>query len=373
MRKNGVVLIVVGLIISLMIMIIIIKNSSYSSLNPSVMKTVSKKQNDWMKVKSKAQLVLLMNRYIKQIHDLERNLGKTGQPGYKIYTSIESQQLFEYYQSVASLLDYLNYGKTDSAKNQWEGYPFSKHANAPYRREQVIRVLTELNHHKVPKAFLKGLNIYILPYAIPGVSGLGGPGYILLSAQNIHETLIDNQISVTLYHEIGHHVNFTFMPKDNRQGDTLWAEFLKIRGGVWHGPGEVNTGDWGASSEETFAEDFRMLFGNNQPYFGDLALGDPRTDPRKAAREKKFLINLENEKIKNGYRSPWIVEEKLFFWQNQNLMLFVGWSVLGLSMFFIRKYRNPRNGYSFSGNRNQWRVWKSMGKMKKSYLSKGTA
>ncbi len=341
MRKNGVVLIVVGLIISLMIMIII-KNNSCSLLNPSVMKTVWTKQNDWMKAKSKAQLVLVMNQYIKQIRDLERNLGKTGQPGYKIYTSTESQRLFEYYQSLASLLDYLNHGKTDSAKNQWEGYPFSKDANAPYRRGQVIRVLTELNHHKVPKAFLKDLKIYILPYAIPGVSGLGGPGYILLSARNIHETLIDNQLSVTLYHEIGHHINFTFMPKDNRQGDALWAEFLKIRGGAWHGPGEVNTGAWGASSEETFAEDFRMLFGNNQPYFGDLALGDPRTDPRKAAREKSFLINLEHEKIKNGYRSPWIVAERLFFWQNQNLVLFIGWLLLGLGIFFIRKYRNPR-------------------------------
>lgn len=348
MRKNGVFLIVVGLIISLMIMIII-KNNSYSSLNSSVMKTVLTKQNDWMKVKSKAQLVLAMNQYIKQIRDLERNLGKTGQPGYKIYTSTESQQLFEYYQSLASLLDYLNHGNADSVKNQWEGYPFSKDANAPYRREQVIRVLTELNHHKVPKAFLKGLNIYILPYAIPGVSGLGGPGYILLSAQNIHETLIDNQLSVTLYHEIGHHVNFTFMPKDNRQGDALWAEFLKIRGGAWHGPGDVNTGAWGASSEETFAEDFRMLFGNNQLYFGDLALGDPRTDPKRAAREKNFLINLENEKIKNGYRSPWIVEERLAFWQNQNLMLLVGWSLLGLSIFFIRKYRNPRERVFISG------------------------
>ncbi len=343
MRKNWVFLIVVGLIISLMIMVII-KNNSYSSLNPSVMKIVMTKQNDWMKVKSKFQLVFLMNQYVKQIHDLERNFGKTGRQGYKIYTSTESQQLYEYYQSLASLLDYLNHGNADSAKNQWEGYQFSKDANTPYRQEQVIRVLAELNHNKVPKAFLKGLSIYILPYTIPGVSGLGGPGYILLSAQNIHETLIDNQLSVTLYHEIGHHVNFTFMPKDNHQGDALWAEFLKIRGGTWHGPGDVNTGVWGISSEETFAEDFRMLFGNNQPYFGDLALGDPRIDSRKTAREKIFLINLKNEKIKNGYRSPWIVEEGLFFWQNQNLVLFVGWSLLGLSILFIRKYRNPREG-----------------------------
>ncbi|HBF36021.1 MAG TPA: hypothetical protein DDW50_01730, partial [Firmicutes bacterium] len=176
------------------------------------------------------------------------------------------------------------------------------------------------------------------PYAIPNVSGLGGPGYILLSAQNRKDVLIDNQLQVTVYHEIGHHVNFTFMPKENSRGAKFWKKFLQIRGGHWRGPGAVNTKAWGSSSEETFAEDFRMLFGKNQPYFGDLALGDPRFNSSKAIAERKFLINLQNEKPKIAYQSPWIAEEGLRFWQNQGPVLMGSWLLLGLIIVLVRGF-----------------------------------
>ncbi len=344
MKKIGIFLIVVGLMMSFMI---VTKGDMLPS--PIGCKPSTTRANNWMKTQSKAQLVSLVNQNINQIHNLERNLGKTGQQGYKIYTSAESKQLIDRYQQLVSLLDYLNRGNLDIDKNQWEGYRFSQNDNLPYGREQVSRALSDLIKNKVPGAFLAGLRIYILPYAIPGVSGLGGPGYIFLSARDIHEVLIDNQLPVTLYHEIGHHVNFTFMPKDISHGAALWAKFLKIRGGSWHGPGAVNTKAWGNSSEETFAEDFRMLFGNAQPYFGDLALGDPRINSSIAAREKVFLTNLKNEKVQTKYHTPWIAEAGLRFWQNQSSILFGGWGLLALSIFFIRRYRHTRDGYSFLG------------------------
>jgi hypothetical protein len=339
MRKKWMFLIMVGLMLSLMF---VIKGDKHLMLSPVILKPT--RLNDWMKTQSKAQLVSLVNQNVSQIHNLERTLGKTGKQGYKIYASNETKELIDHYQELVSLLCYLSRGNSNIEKNQWEGYPFSQNDDLPYQPKQISAALSDLIQNKVPGVFLKGLRIYILPYAIPGVSGLGGPGYILLSAQNTHEVLIDNQLLVTLYHEIGHHVNFTFMPKDNPQGAKLWAEFLKIRGGSWHGPGAVNTKAWGRSSEETFAEDFRMLFGSRQPYFGDLALGDPRADWKKAVHEKEFLIHLENQKIRTQYHSPWISEEGLAFWQNQSILLLVGWGMLFLAIFVIRSKRSAGQG-----------------------------
>jgi hypothetical protein len=294
-------------------------------------------------MKSKAQLVIELNRTIARIRVLENTLGKTGPQGYKVYAPRETGQLLKGYRELTLLVHYLNRGvwKTDYL-NQWEGYPLVSGANKPYDYNQVFKSMNDLIAEKVPSKFIAHLKIYLLPDVIPDVSGLGGSGYILLSAQDLKADLIGNQLPVTLYHEIGHHVNFTFMAKDNARGEKLWAQFLRIRGGTWHGPGNVNTKAWGESSEETFAEDFRMLFGKDQPYFGDLALGDPRFDPYNATKEKQFIRALAAEKDRTGYRSPWIPEEGLLFWQNQGPLLIGGWLLLSLSILCVRILQGSR-------------------------------
>jgi hypothetical protein len=198
-----------------------------------------------------------------------------------------------------------------------------------------MKIMDELAHNEVPRQFVANLQIYLLPYVIPGVSGLGGNGYILLSAQAIADSLIDNQLSVTLYHEIGHHINFSYMAKNTVQGIKLWSNYLQIKGGTWHDPGKVNTKAWGESSEETFAEDFRMLFGKDQPYFGDLTMGDPRNDSLKAKSEKRFMVNLVKKKANHNYSSPWIPEEGLWFWQIQGQLLISIWVILGVGILTI--------------------------------------
>jgi hypothetical protein len=294
-------------------------------------------------MKSKAQLVNEVNQTVFGIHKLEMSQRKTGLQGYKVYTSAESEQLIGRYQKLTTLLHYLNWGNFKSERNQWEGYSLSLVDNISYERGQILQVMSELMQSKVPPAFVAGLKIYLLPYAIPGVSGLGGPGYILLSAQTAKANLIPNQLPVTLYHEIGHHVNFTFMPKGTPQGEERWTKFLQIRGGNWHGPGVVNTTAWGESSEETFAEDFRMLFGKAQPYFGDLALGDPRVNLVKAKNEKRFMINLALSmlKFKQKDQSPWIPERGLlYFWQRQGEFLIGAWLFLGVGILAVNYLRN---------------------------------
>ena len=335
MRKIWIFLIAVGLLISLVIRA---DKNKYLSAISNTTKPIVLKEQYWLVSQSKAKLVSLVKQNVIQIHELERTLGKTGPQGYKVYTDIESKQLLNRYQRLSLLLHYLNEGNAKIKKNRWADYELLEMNNRPYKSEQVFQAMSALMQNKVPKSFVEGLRIFILPYAIPDVSGLGGPGYILLSAQNTKEVLIDNQLPVTLDHEIGHHVNFTFMPKGKSRGEVLWAKFLKIRGGSWHGPGIVNTKAWGSSSEETFAEDFRMLFGKDQPYFGDLALGDPRSDPSKAEQERRFLTNLAEEKREIGYHSPWIPLESLKFWEIQGSLLVYGWLLLGLSITAIRVF-----------------------------------
>jgi hypothetical protein len=314
---------------------------AFNMVNPySFLKQSSRPKAEYhqsrITIKSKAEIVAELNQTISAIHKMEQNFGGAGPQGYKVYAPAETGQLIKKYQDLLKFDHYLNTGNWKIDIHQWEGYSFIPYNNKPYEPAQVRRALDALLVNKVPDSFVDHLKIFILPYAIPGVSGLGANGYILLSARDVHEDLIENQLPVTLYHEIGHHVNFTYMPKDSIQGETLWKKFLQIRGGTWHGPGAVNTKSWAESSEETFAEDFRMLFGKDQPYFGDLTLGDPRVKPEKAVKEKRFIINLATQKADRNYQSPWIPGGRLWFWRIQDWLVICGWMLMSLAIIGYR-------------------------------------
>jgi hypothetical protein len=329
MKKLRVTFVMVGLLMGLVAMNI---TTIYQFIGMKLVKTTPIALQRRVVTESKAELVTEVNQTVLKIASLEKILGKTELQGYKVYTAQETKQLISLYQNLEIGLNYLNYGDLKMNLKQWEGYPLASQVNKPYRPDQIVKVMNDLAQCEVPGSFVTDLKIYLLPYVIPDVSGLGGPGYVILSAQAATADLIENQLPVTLYHEIGHHVNFSFMAKTTARGEKLWAQFLRIRGGTWHGPGSVNTKAWGESSEETFAEDFRMLFGKNQPYFGDLALGDPRVDSKKARNEIQFIKNLATEKNKTHYQSPWIPNEGLIFWQYQGILLIGLWMSLGIGI-----------------------------------------
>ena len=303
-------------------------------------------QQNEFRLLSKAAIQDQIHFFVTKLESSEKKLGYTAIAGYKIYSAKEADTLLRIYQAIDRRLDYLNYGDANFNLKQWDGYDFDQAGVRPYNLAQVNQILSELAK-RVPPALLRHLKIFLLPYSIKDIAGLGGAGYDLISAYPASESSAQavEALRVTLVHEIGHHIHLSFMPENSRQGQKLWNRFLKICGGTWHGPGQVNTKAWNDSSEETFAEYFRMLFGGkNQPFFGDITLGDPRTNPAEARKLIQFVKDLAGERSKVKYQSPWLPDDGLFFWEIQNQLLLILWLLLGSGMtaFIVLKSRDNK-------------------------------
>ncbi len=278
--------------------------------------------------RSKAEIVRELEAIKRKIESFEENNGKLGTAGFKVYSPEETVTLLNYYKELRKGLEYLDRGDITAIKD-WEGYHLDEKGKSAYSREEAFRVLTELAP-TLPSAFLSGLRVYLLPCGVPEISGLGGEGFVMISAPDIHDKSYE-QLRVTLLHELGHHLHSRFMHSKNPESNSLWDTYLRIRGGKWRGPGKVNTAAWNDSSEETFAEDFRMLFGKSQPFYGDISLGDPRGNPEMALKLKKFILNLENQSVPESFKSPWI-PEGLQFWLDSQSYLLIGWLLITAGM-----------------------------------------
>lgn len=289
---------------------------------------------------SKADIVKQMNHLAAQVVRLEKKAGIPGEGGFIIYSPRTTSRLLSLYQELDLRLSYLNSGKLPQNSEQWDGYSLVKTNAPPYSVAQAAKVMAELKKNGVPDKLVKQFHIFLLPSSIPEVSGLGGAGFTLISAALDSNSGVKDALAVTLNHETGHHVHMSFMPKGTAMGEKCWQEYLALRGGVWRGPGAVNTAAWSDSSEETFAEDFRMLFGKNQPYFDDVTLGDPRNNPEKAAVLKNFMIRVGQKQPVEKYNSPWIPEEMaLSFWKHQTSVLAAMWTGL-ISMGLITNLKS---------------------------------
>ncbi|MGE5528412.1 MAG: hypothetical protein ACM3X6_04630 [Patescibacteria group bacterium] len=198
-------------------------------------------------------------------------------------------------ESLPSLDELYSIGGQALTTTEEEKYPDARRAAA------VLRALP------VPDAALRGYKVFLLPFAMGDVSGQGGPGYTFLAAEPRHERLIENQLEVTLTHEFGHYVHLAGMPRETAKGRRLWDEYLELRGLIWREDGPVKTQDWARSSEETFAEDFRLLFGGlaaaGEP--SAARAGDPRSS-RETARGLRYLMSAAAARAKprRAYR-PW--------------------------------------------------------------------
>lgn len=286
----------------------------YESRPNPVTNTENLQQQNEFRLLNKVEIQNQVRFLSKQIVSAEQKLGYTAIQGYKIYSAKETTELLQLYQAIGLRLHYLDYGNCNFNLKQWNGDLFAKTKSQPYNITQVNQILSELAG-KIPGSLLKQLKIFLLPYPIKDIAGLGGAGYDLISAYPVSETLAqaNDDLKVTLVHEIGHHIHLSFMPENSVRGKELWNQYLKICGSKWHGPGAVNTKAWSNSSEETFAEYFRMLFGGKeQPFFGDITLGDPRINPHKAERLRQFVKNLAGEKSKVKYSSPWLPDDRWY-------------------------------------------------------------
>lgn len=184
------------------------------------------------------------------------------------------------------------------------GYQLRDESPEQYpRMDRVIRLLKAI---PVSQRVLEGFKVYLLPYSMGGANGYGGNGYAFLAATPAGERLIANQLEVTLAHELGHHLHFRYMNRSTVLGQRLWERYLKMRGIPWHDGGEAGSMAWTRSSEEVFAEDYRVWVGGaavGSGYFGDLSYPNPTVKQGNAL--KQFFDALPNY--------PAAVEEDL--WQ----------------------------------------------------------
>lgn len=285
-----------------------------------------------MPVRSKAEIVSELKDIKEQIGQLEEIYGQSGTTGFKVYSADETGSLLNNYKQLRTGLEYLNRGYIIDVKD-WEGYPLEKKGKAAYNSEEAFQVLTELEQVNLPSAFLADFRVYLLPSGVPEISGLGGAGFTMISPPEVKDNSIE-QLRVTLLHELGHHLHSRFMPLLTAKSNPLWDNYLRIRGGEWQDSGKVNTVAWSNSSEETFAEDFRMLFGKNQPFYGDIKLGDPRANPEIALKLKKFILSLKSQSVSESIKSPW-VPDGLQFWLDSQVYIFIGWSAIAVGMSII--------------------------------------
>lgn len=296
LRSWPVVVLAIILFTSIGSVIILPKQTSF--------KETPKKGLDNMAVKSKAQIIKELTAIKEDIGRLEEKTGQTGIDGVKVYSPDVTVALLDSYKAFRKGLDYLKDGSIKDI-NDWEGYHLLDGSKTPFSRKETFRVLSELEKANLPSGFLDDFRVYLLPFEVPEISGLGGAGFALISAPEINDNRIE-QLRITLLHELGHHIHSIFMPSSTGRPSPLWDKYHAIRGGKWHGAGDVSTTAWNDSSEETFAEDFRLLFGENQYYYGDISLGDPRVNTETSAVLKQFILDLNNMEITKSAKSPWV-------------------------------------------------------------------
>jgi hypothetical protein len=282
---------------------------------------------------SKAAIVTEIKAIEAKLGQAEANSGTMLSSGVRVYSAAETGRLLALYQQLQERVDRLQTGRSGSVASRWRDVPIHDGSGTYFGVAEVERALREF---KAPAGLLQGLRIYLLPGTMPGISGMGQASYNLLAAESASSLTSVVQLRVTLYHEIGHHVHMTYMPTSEQAGRELWRSYLARRGGKWHGPGAANSGAWGASSEETFAEDFRMLFGTDQPYYGDLDLGDIRETPARAAAVKRFMTGLAGGARRESYRSPWLPPE-IGFWTVQPWLIAGMWLGLAGGIIWTRR------------------------------------
>ncbi|MBC7083218.1 MAG: hypothetical protein H5T95_06985 [Firmicutes bacterium] len=186
----------------------------------------------------------------------------------------------------------------------------------PARIPRVDEVVSTLRAMDLPRPALDGYRVYLLPFSMGDVSGLGADGYTVVGAAAAGREVIPNQVPVTVAHEVGHHIQLAAMGATYRDNPAAWRRYMSLRGiSRWTADGKVNTLAWAVSPEETFAEDVRVLFGppaaSQEPY--GTAYPDPRNDPELAARLREFITAQAQragagraEFVVAGDASPWL-------------------------------------------------------------------
>ena len=168
---------------------------------------------------------------------------------------------------------------------------------------EVDEIVETLEGMTLPPMVFHDYRVYILPFSMGEISGLGAKGYMILGAPSVDCEVIENQTAFTVAHELGHHIHMTFLGTTYEDNPNGWDEYMKVRGiPTWSAGGDVNSKDWFESTEETFAEDIRVLFGTqeaaSEPH--RTIYQDPRSDPVISENLRLLLTNKpKHAKLRN--------------------------------------------------------------------------
>lgn len=151
--------------------------------------------------------------------------------------------------------------------------------SSPSFAVHVDEVQTILDDLAVPDHVLSGLRITLLPFPLLDTAGLGSAGNVMIGASPYSkETTHPKRTEYTILHEIGHHIHFAYIDR-MAAGDMLWQQYMHLRNiNDWTTVTTAADTAWQYSAQETFAEDFRMLFGprSDETIPHMTAYGDPR-------------------------------------------------------------------------------------------------
>ena len=261
--------------------------------------------------------IMRLNEEIQLLHDeisrLQDNPDYTHPTlGFHVYDKEATGWLHVLYKAIAvrenilsSHLD-LSAVKGANTNELLDGTPLYEAASGMV--PQVEEVVEALEGMALPAVVFHDYKVYILPFSMGEISGLGSRGYMLLGAPPVDCEVMENQTAYTVAHEVGHHVHMTFLGATYEENPSGWDEYMRVRGiPMWTAGGDVNSEGWFESTEETFAEDVRVLFGTQQaasePH--GTTYRDPRVDPVIAENLRLLLTNIpKRAKIQNkGYVS----------------------------------------------------------------------
>lgn len=165
------------------------------------------------------------------------------------------------------------------------------------RRVQIVQpeeVAAILDAVAVPASVFADYRVVLLPFALEKTAGLGSAGEAILGAAPATGYVSPHRTAYTLLHELGHHVHFTYMDAA-ANGDALWKDYMSLRGiEHWTESGRVNSQAWALSPHETFAEDFRILFGDESArhFVHGTTYGDPREASDRGEAVRSFILGL---------------------------------------------------------------------------------
>jgi len=155
----------------------------------------------------------------------------------------------------------------------------------PFSPGLVDHVLGNIRHPHMPLH----VTVYALPYprcGIPTSSTTGNE--MFLSPQ-----VLDIQPDVASYviaHELGHVFHNRFMPS----GSARWQEYRALRG-ITDERVYCDGGPHASRPREIFAEDFRVLFGGSEAYFGGSVENTGIAQPGTVAGLEGFFLRVTRE------------------------------------------------------------------------------